>query len=208
MFAIAIHGGAGTLPRSEMTNEQAAAYRAGLQAALDAGYAELARGGTALDAVTIAVRALEDNPLFNAGKGAVLTHDGYAELDASIMDGRERRAGAVTGLRHVQNPVDLARAVMERSAHVMLSGAGAEEFALAQGFDLVPNAYFVTPARRRQLERALQGRLARSSELVELGTVGAVALDQQGNLAAATSTGGMTNKRYGRIGDSPIIGAG
>jgi beta-aspartyl-peptidase (threonine type) len=154
------------------------------------------------------VRLLEDNPLFNAGKGAVLTHDGYAELDASIMDGRELRAGAVTGLRHVQHPIDLARAVMEKSPHVMLSGVGAEEFALTQGFTMLPNSWFETPARRSQLEKELQGRRERAYDPPALGTVGAVALDRDGNLAAATSTGGLTNKRYGRIGDSPIIGAG
>jgi beta-aspartyl-peptidase (threonine type) len=208
MVAIAIHGGAGAMPRANMSGEQEAAYRAGLQEALDAGYAELVRGGEALDAVAKAVRLLEDNPLFNAGKGAVLTHDGHAELDASIMDGRNLRAGAVTGLRHVRNPIDLARAVMEQSPHVMLSGAGAEEFALSRGFDLLPNSWFETPARRRQLERAQQSAALAVNELDAYGTVGAVALDARGNLAAATSTGGMTNKRFGRIGDSPIIGAG
>jgi beta-aspartyl-peptidase (threonine type) len=151
---------------------------------------------------------LEDNPLFNAGKGAVLAHDGYAELDASIMEGRSLAAGAVTGLRHVKNPIDLARRVMENSPHVFLSGSGAEEFALTQGLTLVPNEYFVTPTRKRQLERVLQGRVQVRNELQGLGTVGAVAVDAQGNVAAATSTGGMTNKRWGRIGDAPVIGAG
>jgi beta-aspartyl-peptidase (threonine type) len=203
-IALVIHGGAGTMPRAEMTAEREAQYREGLGTALDAGYAVLDNGGTALDAVSTVVRLLEDNPLFNAGKGAVLTHDGYAELDASIMDGRELRAGAVTGLRHVQHPINLARAVMEKSPHVMLSGAGAEEFALTQGFALLPNSWFETPARRTQLEQALQGRIERSYDPPALGT----ALDRNGDLAAATSTGGLTNKRYGRIGDSPIIGAG
>lgn len=207
-IALVIHGGAGTMPRAEMTAERAAQYREGLGTALDAGYAVLDKGGTALDAVSTVVRLLEDNPLFNAGKGAVLTHDGYAELDASIMEGRGLRAGAVTGLRHIQHPVDLARAVMEKSPHVMLSGAGAEEFALSQGFAMLPNNWFVTPARRTQLEQELQGRVARAYDPPALGTVGAVALDRNGDLAAATSTGGLTNKRYGRIGDSPIIGAG
>ncbi len=158
--------------------------------------------------MTTAVKLLEDNPLFNAGRGAVLTHDGDASLDASIMEGRELRAGAVAGLRHVRNPIELARRVMEHSPHVMLVGAGAEEFALEQGMDLVPNSYFETPARRAQLERVLRGAVRPPNELSALGTVGAVALDAQGNVAAATSTGGMTNKRWGRVGDSPIIGAG
>jgi beta-aspartyl-peptidase (threonine type) len=207
-IALVIHGGAGTMPRAEMTAEREAQYREGLGTALDAGYAVLDKGGTALDAVSTVVRLLEDNPLFNAGRGAVLTHDGYAELDASIMEGRRLRAGAVTGLRHIQHPVDLARAVMEKSPHVMLSGTGAEEFALSQGFAMLPNNWFVTPARRTQLEQELQGRVARAYDPPALGTVGAVALDRNGDLAAATSTGGLTNKRYGRIGDSPIIGAG
>ena len=207
-IALVIHGGAGTIARADMTPDREAAYREGLGAALDAGYAALDRGASSLDAVSTVVRMLEDNPLFNAGKGAVLTHDGYAELDAAIMDGRELRAGAVTGLRHIQHPVDLARAVMEKSPHVMLSGAGAEEFALTQGFQLLPNSWFETPPRRQQLERVLQGRLDGARNPPALGTVGAVALDRLGNLAAATSTGGMTNKRYGRIGDTPIIGAG
>jgi beta-aspartyl-peptidase (threonine type) len=158
--------------------------------------------------VTTAVRLLEDNPLFNAGKGAVLAHDGYAELDASIMNGRDLAAGAVTGLRHVKNPIDLARRVMEQSPHVFLSGTGAEEFALTQGLTLVPNEYFITPTRKRQLQRVLQGQTQPKNELSGLGTVGAVAVDQNGNVAAATSTGGMTNKRWGRIGDAPVIGAG
>ncbi len=208
MISIAIHGGAGVIARSQLGEEGGAAYRNALAAAVDAGYAVLEQGGSSLDAVTTAVRLLEDNPLFNAGKGAVLAHDGSAELDASIMDGATLAAGAVTGLRHVRNPIVLARRVMEDSPHVMLSGAGAEEFALERGFSLVANNYFITPTRKRQLERVLQGRTAPRNELDGLGTVGAVARDAQGNLAAATSTGGMTNKRWGRIGDSPIIGAG
>jgi len=208
MYAIAIHGGAGTLARSAMTPERETAYRAGLATALDAGYAVLARGGSSLDAVATAVRILEDDPLFNAGRGAVLAHDGSVELDASIMDGKQLRAGAVTGLRHVKNPIDLARLVMDKSPHVMLVAAGAEEFALASGVALVPNEYFKTEARRAQLERVLTGDTGPAHDLSALGTVGAVALDEKGNLAAATSTGGMTNKRYGRVGDSPIIGAG
>jgi beta-aspartyl-peptidase (threonine type) len=208
MFSIAIHGGAGTMTTAQLGDDGGASYRAGLGEALDAGYAVLEAGGSSLDAVATAVRLLEDNPLFNAGRGAVLTHDGTVELDASIMEGRHLRAGAVAGVRHVRNPIDLARRVMEASPHVMLSGAGAEEFAIEQGFALVPNSWFLTPARRDQLERVLQGRAQPRDELQGLGTVGAVALDRQGNLAAATSTGGMTGKRWGRIGDSPIIGAG
>ena len=208
MISIAIHGGAGVIARSQLGEDGGLAYREALGAALDAGYAVLEAGGSSLDAVSTAVRALEDNPLFNAGKGAVLTHDGSAELDASIMDGATLAAGAVTGVRHVRHPIDLARRVMEDSPHVMLSGAGAEEFALQRGFTLVPNEYFITPTRKRQLERVLQGRRTPRNELDGLGTVGAVARDATGNLAAATSTGGMTNKRWGRIGDSPIIGAG
>ncbi len=208
MFALAIHGGAGTLSRSEMTPVQEKEYRDGLSAALDAGYALLGRGASSVDAVIAAVRVLEDNPLFNAGRGAVLNRDGVAELDASLMDGRSLGAGAVTGLQHVKNPIDLARLVMDKSPHVMLVGAGAEEFAKLQGMEMVPNEYFRTHARQRQLERSLRGALARENELEAFGTVGAVALDLHGNLAAATSTGGMTGKRWGRVGDSPIIGAG
>ncbi len=208
MFALAIHGGAGTLPRADMTPEREQEYRAGLEAALNAGYAILERKGSSLDAVIAAVLVLEDNPLFNAGRGAVLNRDGVAELDASVMDGRTLGAGAVTGLQHVKNPIELARLVMDKSPHVMLVGAGAEEFARTQGVELVPNEYFRTPARRQQLERSLRGALTRENELQAFGTVGAVALDLQGNLAAATSTGGMTGKRWGRVGDSPIIGAG
>ncbi len=208
MYAIAIHGGAGTLPRAEMTPERETAYRAGLAAALDAGYAVLDAGGTSLEAVTTAVRILEDDPMFNAGRGAVLTHEGIAELDASIMNGANLAAGAIAGVRHVKNPIELARAVMEHSAHVMLIGSGAEEFALERGLALVPNEYFRTETRKAQLQRVLTGDTRPANELSALGTVGAVALDRAGNLAAATSTGGMTAKRYGRVGDSPIIGAG
>ncbi len=208
MFAIAIHGGAGTLPRSETTPEQQALYHAGLNAALDAGYAVLERGGTSLDAAQAAVVVLEDDPLFNAGRGAVLTRDGVAELDASIMDGRTQAAGAVTGLRHIRNPIVLARAVMDRSPHVMLVGSGAEEFARGQGIEPVSNEYFRTPIRQSQLHRLLAGSVEKQNDLVAFGTVGAVALDAHGNVAAATSTGGMTGKRWGRVGDSPIVGAG
>ena len=208
MFAIAIHGGAGTLSRAETSPEQERAYLQGLEAALDAGQSLLERGGSSLDAVTAAVVSLEDNPLFNAGRGAVLNRDGVAELDASVMDGRTLAAGAVSGLQHVKNPIELARLVMDKSPHVMLVGAGAEEFARTQGVELVPNEYFRTPARQKQLERILRGAISKENELQAFGTVGAVALDLEGNLAAATSTGGMTGKRWGRVGDSPIIGAG
>lgn len=207
-IAIVIHGGAGVITRASMTPEREASYRAGLEAARDAGYAILERGGSSLDAVTTAVRVLEDNPLFNAGRGAVLTHDGYAELDASIMEGKDLRAGAIAGVRHVKNPIELARLVMERSPHVLLVGTGAEEFALEQGMVLVPNSYFRTPYRERQLEEAIREEKGKPTTKSAGGTVGAVALDRDGNLAAATSTGGMTNKRNGRVGDSPIIGAG
>jgi beta-aspartyl-peptidase (threonine type) len=208
MFGIAIHGGAGVISRASMTPESEAAYRRDLESALDAGYAVLARGGSGLDAVTTAVRILEDSPLFNAGRGAVFNHEGINELDASIMDGKDLQAGAVAGVRHVRNPVLLARAVMEDSPHVMLTGTGAEEFALERGIELVPRSYFFTERRWNQLERARKGDRLSAADLGYYGTVGAVARDQEGNLAAATSTGGMTNKRWGRVGDSPVIGAG
>jgi beta-aspartyl-peptidase (threonine type) len=209
MFGLAIHGGAGTLPRAEMGGERELQYRSGLAAALDAGYAVLQEHGTSLDAVTRAVTVLEDNPLFNAGLGSVFTHDGGNELDAAIMDGASLKAGAVCGVTHIRNPITLARTVMEHSEYVMLSGAGAEEFALSRGFALVPRSYFYTPERWRQLERIRSGEAGLSALTIShVGTVGAVALDAGGRLAAATSTGGMTGKRYNRIGDSPIIGAG
>src|ERR1700723_44851 len=209
MFGIAIHGGAGTLPRADMSAEAERRYRSGLKEAIDAGFAVLQENGTSIEAVTRAVVLLEDNPLFNAGKGAVFTLDGRNELDASIMDGGTLKAGAVCGVTRIRNPVTLARAVMERSPHVMLAGAGAEEFASAQGFSFVPQSYFHTPERWRQLERIRGGDAGLSALTIShIGTVGAVALDAHGRLAAATSTGGMTGKRYQRIGDSPIIGAG
>jgi beta-aspartyl-peptidase (threonine type) len=209
MFGMAIHGGAGTLPRAEMSGDAERKYRAALSEAIDAGFALLKDGGTSLDAVTRAVVLLEDNPLFNAGRGSVFTLDGRNELDASIMDGRTLQAGAVCGLTRIRNPVLLARAVMERSEHVMLAGAGAEEFAASQGFSFVPQSYFHTPERWQQLERIRGGDIGLSGHTIShVGTVGAVALDSSGNLAAATSTGGMTGKRFQRIGDSPIIGAG
>ena len=208
MHSIAIHGGAGAMPRAELSPSKESEYRAGLESALDSGYDVLERGGTSLDAVTTAVRILEDDPLFNAGKGAALTRAGSAELDAAIMEGKRQRAGAVASVRHVKNPIELARRVMEKSRHVLLVGEGAEEFALEEGLVLVPNTYFRTAERKEQLELEQKGQ--RVSELVPTtkGTVGAVARDRHGDLAAATSTGGMTNKRLGRVGDSPIIGAG
>ncbi len=207
MLAIAVHGGAGTLPASELTPETQRAFNDGLESALRAGFAVLEQGGASLDAVVAAVKVLENDPLFNAGRGSVLAANGEHELDASIMDGRDLRAGSVTGLRHVRNPIALARLVMDRSPHVMLAGAGAEEFALEHGLEPVPNHYFATERRRLELERLLRGEQQPGGEAV-LGTVGAVALDSNGNLAAATSTGGMTGKKWGRVGDSPIIGAG
>lgn len=212
MYSMAIHGGAGAIPADLSGTDQGARYRASLSTVLDAGYAILERGGSSLDAVTCAVRALEDDALFNAGHGAALTREGWAELDAAVMDGKDQRAGAVASVRHVKNPVDLARRVMEKSRHVLLVSVGAEEFALEEGIPLVPNTYFRTDERKQQLVSEQQGR--RVSDLMPMGpagtqgTVGAVALDKHGNLAAATSTGGMTNKRQGRVGDSPIIGAG
>ena len=209
MYGLALHGGAGTLPRAEMSGEREARYRAGLETALSAGYAVLEGGGTSLDAVTRAVVALEDDPLFNAGRGAVFTFDGRNELDASIMEGTTLRAGAACGLTHIKNPIELARSVMEHSEHVLLCGAGAEEFALLQGFQLVPGSYFHTAERWQQLERIRRGDTGLSALTIShVGTVGAVALDASGGLAAATSTGGMTGKRYNRVGDSPLIGAG
>ena len=221
-WGIVIHGGAGVIRRESLAPEKEAEYRAKLTEALQAGHAVLARGGTSLDAVGAAIRILEDSPLFNAGKGAVFSHDGRNELDASIMDGQTRKAGAVAGLHHVKNPIELARKVMEKSPHVMMVGEGAEAFAKEQGIELVPAGYFRTEERWEQLQKALEKEKAsqgqppsslgpdRDSATGEekFGTVGAVALDQAGNLAAGTSTGGMTNKRYGRVGDSPIIGAG
>jgi beta-aspartyl-peptidase (threonine type) len=207
MHAIAIHGGAGTLSSAQLTPETDRLYRAGLERAVRAGFEVLDKGGSSLDAVTIAVQALEDDPLFNAGRGAVLSANGVHELDASIMDGRDLGAGAVSGVRHVRSPIVLARLVMERSPHVMLAGEGAEEFALEQGLEPVPNGFFATERRQRELELLLQGRKQAGREAL-MGTVGAVARDAHGNLAAATSTGGMTGKKWGRVGDSPIIGAG
>jgi len=192
-----------------MSAEKELNYRAGLTAALDAGFAVLQAGGSSVDAVMRSVMVLEDNPLFNAGRGSVFTLDGQNELDAAIMNGSTLEAGAVCGVTHVRNPIELARTVMEHSEYVMLSGAGAEEFALSRGLALVPRSYFHTPERWQQLERIRSGDAGLSALTIShVGTVGAVARDGNGRLAAATSTGGMTGKRYNRIGDSPIIGAG
>ncbi len=215
-ITIVIQGGAGALEPGRYTPSEEAAYKAKLEEALDVGYAVLARGGSALDAVEAAIVLLEDSPLFNAGKGAVFTYEGRNELDAAIMDGRTKAAGAVAGVTHIKNPVRLARAVMEDSPHVMLAGEGAEEFAKAQKLVFVKRSYFKMDARWRAYKDALRNEKARrdsgeesaSPHDFKYGTVGAVALDAQGNLAAATSTGGMTLKRRGRIGDVPIIGAG
>lgn len=207
-WSIAIHGGAGTLDPDKMTPEKRAEYEAALQKALDAGAKVLAEGGSALDAVKAAITPMEDSPLFNAGKGAVFTWDGTNELDASIMDGRDRSAGAVAGVKTVKNPILLADKVRTDSEHVFLMGAGAEAFAVEKGFAVTPPEYFATPARREALERLKAEKLSALDVDHKFGTVGAVALDQQGNLAAGTSTGGMTGKRWGRVGDAPVIGAG
>lgn len=209
-FAIAVHGGAGVLPQGEMTEDLRLQYEAGLHAAVKAGYDALAQGADALTAVTRAVTVLEDDPIFNAGRGAVFNHIGTHELDASIMDGRSLQAGAVCGVSHIKNPVLLARLIMEKSEHVMLCGNGAEQFAVDQGMALVDASYFDTERRRQQWLRASRQQAMQldDGKILPIGTVGAVARDAAGNLAAATSTGGITNKRYGRVGDSPIIGAG
>ncbi|MEY2540718.1 MAG: L-asparaginase / beta-aspartyl-peptidase [Verrucomicrobiota bacterium] len=215
-IGLVIHGGAGTIERSKMTPESEREHRAGLERALSAGYDILKRGGSSLDAAEAAVRVLEDDPHFNAGKGAVFTSAGVNELDASIMDGRTLKAGAVASVKHIRNPVSLARLIMEKSPHVMLDCAGAEAFAKENGVELVNEKYFFTQERWDALQKVKEaekhggggGKKFIISDQDRHGTVGAVALDQNGNLAAATSTGGMTNKRPGRIGDSPVIGAG
>jgi L-asparaginase / beta-aspartyl-peptidase len=208
-WTLVIHGGAGVIERSKLKPEDDAAIRAALALSLETGSAVLKQGGTSLDAVEAAIRILEDDPHFNAGRGAVFTYEGTNSLDAAIMDGRDRRAGAVAGSMHTKNPVGLARAVMEHSPHVMLSGVGADEFSVEQGLPQVDNSYFATPERRRQLdELKANTKLSWFDVDLKYGTVGAVAVDQSGHVAAATSTGGLTGKRWGRIGDSPIIGAG
>ena len=223
-YVLVIHGGAGTILKSSMTPEAEVAYHAALKAALAAGEAILKNNGTALDAVEAAVRVMEDNPLFNAGKGAVFTNDGRNELDAAIMDGKTLGAGSVAGVTTIKNPITAARAVMEHSQHVMLTGKGAETFAAEKKLEIVPPSYFYTESRWKGLlklkkEDSLKTTLDHNEKQEaairqpgnrdhKYGTVGAVALDLHGNLAAATSTGGMTNKKYGRVGDAPIIGAG
>lgn len=214
-IAIAIHGGAGTILPESMTPQQEAAYHAMLEVALQTGYSVLQEGGSSVDAVAAAITVLEDSPLFNAGKGAVFTADGKNELDASIMNGATLQAGAVAGVTRIKNPIRLARLVMGNSKHVLLAREGAEAFAAEHGMPLVEPEYFRTEERWQQLQKLKAAEAKQSAALddweyarLALGTVGAVALDAQGNLAAGTSTGGMTNKHWGRIGDSPIIGAG
>ena len=220
-IALVVHGGAGTIRKADLSEEDEAAYRAKLEEALTTGHRILMRGGSSLNAVESTLRVLEDSPLFNAGKGAVFTANGRNEMDASIMDGASRRAGAVAGVTVVKNPISAARAVMEKTPHVLLAGPGADEFARQSGLETVPPEYFHTDLRWRQLQKRRQeemekggGEAKRSADLntspaaTYLGTVGAVALDRQGRLAAGTSTGGMTFKKHGRVGDSPIIGAG
>ena len=202
-----IHGGAGAIERDRTSPDADAAARAALNRALDAGIATLAAGGAALDAVEAAVGILEDDPHFNAGRGAAFTYDGRNELDAAIMDGATRAAGAVAGVTATRHPVALARAVMERSAHVLLGGAGADGFSRAHGLEQADAGWFATPERRRQLDELIAGG-GKFDVDMKYGTVGAVARDAHGHVAAATSTGGVTGKRWGRIGDSPLIGAG
>lgn len=220
-IAIAIHGGAGTIERSKMTPEREKAYRAKLSEALNKGYSVLESGGSSLDAVVASIQVLESSPLFNAGRGAVYTYEGRHELDASIMNGKTREAGAVAGVRRIESPISLARKVMEDSPFVMLAGEGAEAFARSQGVPMVENKVFDTEQRLEQLRKAkeklkkeqkqdrnYQAAVQSLPAPFKMGTVGAVALDREGNIAAGTSTGGMTAKRYGRVGDSPVIGAG
>ncbi len=207
-WKLVVHGGAGVIERAKITPEKDREIRAALERSLEAGSRVLEAGGSALDAVEASVRILEDDPNFNAGKGSVLTYDGTIEMDASIMDGRTRAAGAVTGVTATKNPIGLARAVMEKSDHVFLSRDGADQFSIAQGLEQAPPEYFQTELRRRQLEELKAKKVSALDVEYKYGTVGAVALDTEGHVAAATSTGGMTGKRWGRIGDSPIIGAG
>jgi len=208
-WTLVIHGGAGILERDRVPPEQEAGAKAGLNAALDAGSRVLAAGGTALDAVQAAVQVLEDDPHFNAGRGAVFTWEGRNELDAAIMDGATRAAGAVSSTTTTRHPIDAARAVMEHSPHVMLSGPGADRFAREQGLEQVDNSWFATPERRGQLDKMKANDALDWFDVdLKYGTVGAVAMDVQGHVATATSTGGLTGKRWGRVGDTPVIGAG
>jgi len=206
-YGLAIHGGAGTILKSNMTLEKETEYIQKLNDALQTGYKILENGGSSLDAVVAVINIMEDSPLFNAGKGAVLTEKGVAELDASIMDGKTLKAGAVAGIKHVKNPITLARLVMDKSPHVMMIGEGAEEFAKENNMEMVENNYFITPERWRQYQKMKEAQDKKQKE-EKHGTVGCVALDKNGNLAAGTSTGGMMMKKFGRVGDSPIIGAG
>ena len=207
-WALAIHGGAGTIERASLSPERERAYRTSMSTALEAGAAVLRRGGSSLDAVEATIRLLEDDPLFNAGRGAVFTADGRNELDASIMDGSTRKAGAVAGVTRTRNPISLARAVMEKSRHVMLAREGADQFSVEQGLEQVDPSYFRTEQRWQELLDWRRDNTASLDPTHSRGTVGAIALDMNGHLAAGTSTGGMTGKRWGRIGDSPVIGAG
>lgn len=212
-FAIVLHGGAGTILRENMSDSMQNAYTQKLKEAISTGHQILADGGNALDAVAATINILEDSPLFNAGKGAVFTHEGRNELDASIMEGKNLNAGAVAGVRRIKNPINLARDVMEKSPHVMLYGNGAEEFARENGYEMTDTSYFYTQINYDRLQQVIHQNKMGYSEKSEnnaykYGTVGCVALDKHGTIAAGTSTGGMTNKRWNRIGDSPIIGAG
>lgn len=216
-FAIVIHGGAGTILKENMSDSLEAAYKAKLEEAIRIGYAILEKGGSSLDAVEQTIRVMEDSPLFNSARGAVFTAEGKNELDASIMEGKTLNAGAIAGVTTVKNPITLARAVMEQSDHVMLSGKGAEAFAKSKGLELVDPSYFYTQKRMESLKRVQAKEKEGAQEVSfydsfiqdsKFGTVGCVALDKDGNIAAGTSTGGMTNKKWNRIGDSPIIGAG
>lgn len=221
-YVLVMHGGAGTILKKNMTAEQEVAYRAAMTKALQTGYDAIKSGKSSLDAVEVAIHVLEDSPLFNAGKGAVFTHEGKNEMDAAIMDGKTLKAGAIAGVTVIRNPISAARAVMDKSEHVMMAGKGAEDFAKQAGLTIVDPSYFYTEDRWKGLQQALKqdsmktvldhdkkaSKLGTINRDFKFGTVGAVALDNAGNLAAGTSTGGMTNKRYGRIGDAPIIGAG
>lgn len=209
-IALAIHGGAGTINKKQMTPALEMEYRTGLEDALKIGYDILKKGGTSLDAVEAAVMSLEDFPLFNAGRGSVFTHDGEQEMDASVMDGRSLKAGAVAFVKNIKNPVHLARLVMERTEHILLAGEGANQFAEMMSVKHEPDEYFFTEHRWLQLQEAMsKGQVQLDHAAARpVGTVGAVACDERGHLAAATSTGGMTNKKYGRVGDTPLIGSG
>ncbi|MFK5983099.1 MAG: isoaspartyl peptidase/L-asparaginase [Flavobacteriaceae bacterium] len=217
-FGIVIHGGAGTILKKNMSDSLENAYKEKLTEAITIGHAILKKGGTSIEAITATINVMEDSPLFNSGKGAVFTHEETNELDASIMDGSNLNAGAVAGVKHIKNPINLALEVMNNSPHVLLAGAGAEEFAREQGFEMMDPSYFYTEKRYKSLQKVKAREKEKQNKSVsfedpfikdsKFGTVGCVALDQHGNLAAGTSTGGMTNKRWNRIGDSPIIGAG